>query len=204
MTFFRGCLLTLKAMIVLNQQIFVALFKPKDRNISANLIYCLNEEICSNVFLSNMFSLVFGLQQRNRGRSIIYWHDGGGELISMFVCVCLCVFGWVDLDRQRTFKVKTLIAAAMQSERWTFSVWTAKNTAVLLRKFWFWFVFLQKGMKVWWDVRGWTSFPQRRLLLLWSSNSGCVSRLSGINIVSVPQNQPRWIMSRALCEIPSG
>lgn len=81
--------------------------------------------------------------------------------------------------------------------------------------FFFFFLYFfpeEDESRVWSDMRRWTSFPPRRLSssisppppLSWSFNSGCVSRLSGMNIVSVPQNQPYWIMSRALCEMPSG
>lgn len=125
---------------------------------------------------------------------------------SSFICLCVC---WPrstqDIQGQNMF------AASIQCERCTFSDWMARKIAGLFRIFLYFFP-EEDESRVWSDMRRWTSFPHRRLSssisppppLSWSFNSGCVSRLSGMNIVSVPQNQPYWIMSRALCEMPSG
>lgn len=203
MDFFRGCFLKLQGDIVSRGSCWedktstchVALIKANDKK-HMQVFWC-------------FWPLI---EKRSTINSPLEWQGRG---VHLDVCVR------VDPDLQRTFKVKTCslhlcnVKDALFQTGWPEKSQGCSEFASIF--FYFFFLFLyffpeEDGSRVWSDMRRWTSFPHRRLPssisppppLSWSFNSGCVSGLSGMNIVSVPQNQPYWIMSRALCEMPSG
>lgn len=154
----------------------------------------------SRLFYSTCFLLCFELQQRNQ--EINYLLAWWGRGVHLYVCVWVCVWLCWPRSTQDIQGQNFVCCSDTKVKDDLFQPGRPEISQYCAESFSFWFISFRKWMKVWSVVRRWTSFPPLSLLLLlWSSNSGCVSRLSGINIVAVPQNQPCWIMSRALCEM---